>query len=633
MTWGEVGRKAASALPGSARKFGEDLIHPFTSWDAFTDTIGGIGGVISGAGAKVVRPALRRLQESSGVPVSPQLQQPAEAEQFADAFGQMYKEKYGSIEKIKRSLATDPVGVLADVSMVAAPAGGALTRLPVMGGRLGELAAAGRGVGQVLRRTDPLTAAGTALGGAFKLPQVGAAVLSGKGYRAIEEAQRAGREGGEAAAAYKAGIHGQDTLEAIARDALKAKEAMYRERGQEYVTKMAGVKQNTTPLDWKEVDKALADITKIQTHTRGGVTMVTDKATQAIRQQIGQEVQAWKQAYPSPVASDLDALKQTIGNFENVVPHTPQAAVVKRAQDALRSTIIKNYPQYGSIMDAYHEFSTQLRDLEKALSLKDKAGIDTTTRKLMSALRDNVNTNFGERARFVDILERYGAKNLMTRLAAQALKPGMPSGLGQYLGGEILSRIGLRGASEGARMAGPAAAAGAGAFGVGGGLLGAVPAALGTAAMSSPRVMGTAAFEVGRARKLLEPRSVGAQAARPAAYEVLQMANKLNPREVVQEEAREALREKKENGFTDAEVKILRRASSPKAMSDDLLRARSILERASMKGIGGPAISPTPAPPASPMPAPFAPSPGLRQAQTPAPGEASQPPQQYGGPI
>src|SRR4029077_19900078 len=69
-----------------------------------------------------------------------------------EAVGRFFVERYGSAEAIKRTLATDPIGSAADVSMLLTGGGGIAARAPGVAGRLDEVA------GAVGRSIDPINA-------------------------------------------------------------------------------------------------------------------------------------------------------------------------------------------------------------------------------------------------------------------------------------------------------------------------------------------------------------------------------------------------------------------------------------------------------------------------------------------
>jgi hypothetical protein len=129
-------------------------------------------------------------------------------------------------------------------------------------------------------------------------------------------------------------------------------------------------------------------------------------------------------------------------------------------------------------MKAYSEATDQIKEIEKALSLGKKASVDTAMRKLQSLMRNNVQTNYGQRLNLARQLEEAGGGQLMPALAGQALSELTPRGL-------------QRATSLPTSL---------GAFSVGG-----LPAAIAYGAASSPRLVGGAAYGAGvGARGLLD---------------------------------------------------------------------------------------------------------------------------------
>jgi hypothetical protein len=80
-------------------------------------------------------------------------------------------------------------------------------------------------------------------------------------------------------------------------------------------------------------------------------------------------------------------------------------------------------------MKEYTQASEQIREVERALSLGNKASADTAMRKLQSLMRDNVQTNYGQRVQLARELEKAGGRELMPSLAGQALSEFTPRGL------------------------------------------------------------------------------------------------------------------------------------------------------------------------------------------------------------
>lgn len=127
-------------------------------------------------------------------------------------------------------------------------------------------------------------------------------------------------------------------------------------------------------------------------------------------------------------------------------------------------------------MSEYSGASDTIKEIERALSLGNKAAADTSMRKLQSLMRNNANTNYGTRTNLARTLEQAGGQELMPALAGQAVNEWTPRGIQKATAG-----------TGGAGLA----------------LTGNLPAAAGLAAVSSPRLVGEASYGAGQLVKLL----------------------------------------------------------------------------------------------------------------------------------
>jgi hypothetical protein len=132
----------------------------------------------------------------------------------------------------------------------------------------------------------------------------------------------------------------------------------------------------------------------------------------------------------------LDKLKQKIyKQAKGYQPNTPERIVADQIYNAVKQVIANQAPDYMRVMGDYEQASDLLRELEKSLSLSDKATVDTTLRKLQSILRNNANTNYGRRMALGEELVGAGAETLFPRLAGQAMSAELPRGLSGQLSG------------------------------------------------------------------------------------------------------------------------------------------------------------------------------------------------------
>ena len=381
---------------------------------------------------------------------------------MANAVGEFYKDRYGSIEGAKQAFAQDPAGVLADASTVFGVGAAAIPA---------KFAKTTSALKTAATITDP---AYLALKGTKTAANFGAnraadvlGLMTGAGSSPIKEAAKAGLTGGEKAKSFRQNIQGSvemtDALDAAKANLAKMqadKQAMYR-------SNMQVIKNDATVLKFDDVDAALRDAQNMVSY-KG---QVKNEAAAAKLAEAQMRINDWRALDPKEfhTPEGMDALKQSIGDILESIPFEQKAArsAVGDVYAKIKNTISKQAPTYEKVMRAYAAASENIREIERALSLGKKASVDTAMRKLQSLMRDNVNTNYGQRGRLAKQLEEAGGKDFMPALAGQALQSVTPRGIQQ----------------------GVSSLTGLGAFSVGG-----LPAALVTAAASSPRLAGEGAY-------------------------------------------------------------------------------------------------------------------------------------------
>lgn len=455
-SWSDVASQAVQNAPHSAYQFGRDIVQPVLHPIDTATNLKDLGlGLLDKAGLTNTGHA-----------------------QNADAVGQFFVNRYGSIDAVKRSLATDPVGVLGDLSMFLTGGETALARAPGLVGKVGEVAgAAGRAI-------DPLTNAARAVRQTGNAVAEFTGLTTGVGGAPIRIAQQAGYEGGDAAKAFRDNITGREPAANVVTDARNAVNQMRQERGRIYNDEMratGAIGADTTVLDFDKIFQGVADANEVQTYRgRSGMSeaQTLDPAAEGVRADMTKAINDWYHLDPEEfhTPEGIDALKRKLGNMRNATPPgTPERVAANNIYDAVRQTIIDQVPEYARVMEGYADASDQIKEIEKTLSLNPKASVDSALRKLQSTLRDGVNTNYGQRAALADYLTHAGAPQLMEKLAGQALNAWAPRGLARLL---------------------PAAS------------LEFSPALAKAAAvlpMTSPRVVGNVAYATGAARRYGQP--------------------------------------------------------------------------------------------------------------------------------
>lgn len=412
MDWGDVPGEALRNAPASAGRLAENVVYPFTHPVEFFTALKDLG---VGLGSKAL--------EAVGVDQAPEDKERRQA--AADALGQFIKDRYGSMDAFKTTLATDPVGVLADASLVLTGGGAAAARVP---GVVGKAAAATRKVGQAL---DPVMAAGKGV-------QVGGKALGGTASRVIgittgtghvpyETAFQAGREGGSKGQAFRENIRGGSEQMGRAVDmAKRAVGGLRKERSDAYNAGMAATRGAQQFMPIAPINGVIHRA--MQTVVSNG--FVKDpEAVKVLRnaKQTFDDLVKMRGGLLS--ASDLDDFKQALYNTSGIDSLGDNARrVLMNTANEVKAQIEKVAPDYAKTMKDYGTASTLIKDMEKTLSLGRKATEDTALRKLQSTMRDNVSTNYGARRRLVDELARF-EPDLPATLAGQTLSEYAPRGL------------------------------------------------------------------------------------------------------------------------------------------------------------------------------------------------------------
>ena len=456
--WSDVPGEALSNAPGSAMEFGKGIYqavrHPLDTGKNILDiAAGGLQNVLP----ESVTSAVNKID--------PNPEAAKRAVQSANVTGEFFKERYGSEEGLKKTLATDPVGAASDLSTV-------LTGGAALAGKIPQASQLASALRTGAKYTNPLTAVGkatTALGS-------GAANLIGglgthTGGESLKQAARSGFEGGQSAKSFADNMRGNVPMTDVLEAAKANIETMGKEKSVAYRSGMAKISGDKSILGFDGIDKVLRDTSEAVTF-KGQVKNAKAAET---GQKIVTEVEKWKNLDPAEfhTPEGLDALKQKIGGIVESIPFEEKTArmVGAKAYNAIKDEIVKQAPVYAKTMKEYSEASEQIREIERALSLGGKASVDTAMRKLQSLTRNNANTNYGNRLELAKALEKQGGNEIMPALAGQSLSSWTPRGLGNAV---------------------------AGGLGLGGYALGGPAAAIPILASQSPRLMGEAALKTGQ---------------------------------------------------------------------------------------------------------------------------------------
>lgn len=402
--------------------------------------------------------------------------------EVANKVGQMYIQRYGGVENAKRTIANDPAGFLSDVSAVLTGGGAVAPKL-----------------GKAASMVDPLSLTAKTVGGVSKAVAPVLGMTTGAGTEAFKQAYKAGREGGTAAEQFRANITGTAPMTDVLDMAKQNLANMNQAKQAQYRSGMVNIKGDKTVLDFGGIDTALQTATN-KTQYKGKV--VNQRAADEL-QTVQGIIDDWKNQNPADfhTPEGLDSLKQKVGDvLENIPYEQKQArAAVGGVYNSIKSEINRQAPTYSKVMKEYSEASELIKEIERSLSLGQKASAENATRKLQSLMRKNVNTNFGQRVALGKQLSAAG-EDIFPALAGQSLADLTPMGL------------------QRATSLGTAAAA----FQAAG-----IPLAATSLLASSPRIMGEAAYGTGLLSRIpAGVETVIPQAFDPRAYNLMYQARR-----------------------------------------------------------------------------------------------------------
>lgn len=354
-------------------------------------------------------------------------------------------------------------------------------------GKVGDMAtrmAGGAAVGGTAAgMVDPEQAmAGAAIGGAMP-PAIKAAGLTGSalgwvgkkaiggltgvGDEAFSTAFKAGKEGNRA---FVENMRGRADMTDVLDDAKAALDNMRIAKNEAYASGMVDIRGDKAVLDFAGIDKAL----KTGANRVSFKGKPVDQKAAGYLDEVEKAVGEWKSLYPREyhTPSGMDALKKKIGATLESIPYEQKnaRAIIGDIYNSVKNEITKQAPKYAEVMKDYSKSTELISEIQRALIGGNRASADASLRRLQSLMRNNVQTNYGNRLNLARELEKQGGKDILPALAGQAVQEALPRSLAAKVGG---SAMGIAGFFN--------------------------PAVLAMAPMTSPRLMGEAAYGVGRA--------------------------------------------------------------------------------------------------------------------------------------
>lgn len=295
----------------------------------------------------------------------------------------------------------------------------------------------GTAIGTAIPVAGPLARLGTKAGS--RLVGEGLGVTTGTGYGAIKSAYQASKQGGRAGEAFQGGLRGKISPEEIVEEAKSALGNVISNRNKAYEATLGTLKTKTKEYDTTPIiqafnkqledfgvffnDKGLPDFSRSP-----GLGRYEKDLTQMSR-----TLADWGKRPGDKTIVGIDKLKQTLDDFRIGSSDSRKFdSFVTNLRNKAQG-LIKGEPQYDKLVKEYGESTGLIKEIQRGLSLGDKAQTDTAFRKLTTALR----TNNEFRKQLVEELNRETGGTLLPKIAGQQLSELFPRGLTRVVEGAI----------------------------------------------------------------------------------------------------------------------------------------------------------------------------------------------------
>mgnify|MGYP003113093396 FL=1 len=403
LTGTEVLAEAVKNIPSSAAKLVTDVTYPIRHPIDTAQSLASLGrGVV-----KLIMPGEPTIYD--------------EDEEAAKAVGKFFADRYGSFEGFKNSFATDPLGVASDVAIVFTGGAGLAAKVPGVAGKTTQTVSK---IGEVI---DPVLGGAKLVGatavGAGKVTAPLLGGTTGAGTDAIQVAARAGASSPEVQKMFLDNLRGDVAPEEIVPKAVQAlKDRQTTTRGKFKKDKKT-LQLERSPVNFKNVTQAIKSFE--QGKKFGPVSELSVKAQKKLSD-IKKIVKQWEKNPELHNAKGLDILKRRIdAEYPTGLNVGDSGVVVSEIRNLVKNQILDEVPDYGRVMKDYELAVNLEKQFMQELSIGKNKQAGTTLRKLQSALRNNVNTSYGNRLNMLEDLD----PSLITEIGGQALSSVTPRGL------------------------------------------------------------------------------------------------------------------------------------------------------------------------------------------------------------
>lgn len=309
--------------------------------------------------------------------VNPQYKREMDA---AGSFADVYKDRYGSVDKAMNTFGEDPIGVLMDASGVSGLAG--------VGLRAAGATRAANTAARISRQLDPVAQtvnAATTVAKPIYTNAMGA--TTGLGTGVIEKQLEGGK-------AFVEKLRDGNSNSDVLNEARGAFHEMKEQRGADYRNELAKVKSYKEPLtEGLNEIKSSADEWLTRYNVGKGKdgldftrSSVTGQAANEV-EEVYKMIQDWGSKAGDATPEMLDILKRRLGDFNSTGRNS--RAMITSLEKTVENKIVEAVPEYKKMTSGYAKSTELLRDIDAALSTGDRKPADLALRKIMQAVRED----------------------------------------------------------------------------------------------------------------------------------------------------------------------------------------------------------------------------------------------------
>lgn len=288
---------------------------------------------------------------------------------------------------------------------------------------------------------------------------------TGVGFNPVKENLTASFKGGDANAALIKGLRGNTTPEELVNQARDALGQVVANRSTTYKGMLKELATDPTTYDISPITNELdtqLDKFGIVKQMDGTLDFsrskfALDRTAQTDITNLTDYVKGYGLKTGDRTALGVDNLKQILGSYWS--PNSDYRAFTEGLRASARK-VLNAAPGYTKAMSDYSDMTDTIKDIKQSLSLGDSAAVETSFKKLTTALKDN---DF--RKQVLQDLDQATGGKLIPAIAGQRMSSWMPRGLAGFVEG------------------------GAGITAVAHGGIGIIPL-LGAAISTSPRIVG-----------------------------------------------------------------------------------------------------------------------------------------------